>query len=75
VLQNELILNWNMKALQVICCYLTSLFVLVTCISIRMLAKCGSIEYVWKTFNKTMPFSNVITWTAMIFGHVQCKQG
>ncbi len=37
-------------------------------------AKCGSIEDGWKMFNK-MPSRNVVTWTAMIMGHVQCGHG
>jgi hypothetical protein len=38
-----------------------------------MYAKCGSIN-VWRMFNKT-PSQNVIIWTAMMLGHVQCGQG
>jgi pentatricopeptide repeat protein len=37
---------------------------------INMYAKCGSIEDV---FNK-IPAQDVITWTAMILGHVKCGQ-
>jgi pentatricopeptide repeat protein len=39
-----------------------------------MYAKCGNIEDAWRMFNK-MPSQNVVTWTAMILGHVQCVQG
>jgi len=35
---------------------------------------CGSIEDAWRVFNK-MPSSNVVTWIAMILGHVKCGQG
>ncbi len=41
---------------------------------VDMYAKCGSIEEAWKVFNK-MPSRNVVTWTTMILGHVQCSQG
>jgi pentatricopeptide repeat protein len=37
-------------------------------------AKCGSMEDAWSVFNK-MPAQNVVTWTAMILGHMQCGQG
>jgi len=33
----------------------------------------GSMEDAWSVFNK-MPSWNVITWTAVIFGHVKCGQ-
>ncbi|KAH9536424.1 hypothetical protein CY35_17G107900 [Sphagnum magellanicum] len=39
-----------------------------------MYAKCGSIEDAWRVFNK-MPSQNVVTWSTMILGHVQCGQG
>ncbi|CAK9211395.1 unnamed protein product [Sphagnum troendelagicum] len=39
-----------------------------------MYAKCGSIEEAWTVFEK-MPSGNVVTWTTMILGHVQCQQG
>ncbi|KAH9549386.1 hypothetical protein CY35_10G016600 [Sphagnum magellanicum] len=39
-----------------------------------MYAKCGSIEDAWRVFNK-MPSRDVVTWTAMILGHVKCRQG
>jgi pentatricopeptide repeat protein len=39
-----------------------------------MYAKCGSIEDAWRVFNK-IPTRNVVTWNAMIFGHVKCGQG
>jgi len=38
-----------------------------------MYAKCGSIEDACKVFNK-MPSHDVVTWNAMIFGHVKCGQ-
>ncbi|CAN5963008.1 unnamed protein product [Sphagnum jensenii] len=41
---------------------------------VDMYAKCGSIEEAWSVFEK-MPSRNVVTWTAMILGHVQCWQG
>ncbi len=39
-----------------------------------MYAKCGSIEDAWRVFNE-MPSRNVVTWTAMVLGHVKCGQG
>jgi pentatricopeptide repeat protein len=39
-----------------------------------MYAKCGSIEDAWRVFNK-MSSQNVVTWNAMILGHVKCWQG
>jgi pentatricopeptide repeat protein len=39
-----------------------------------MYAKCGSIEDAWRVFNK-MPSRNVVTWNAMVLGHVECGQG
>jgi len=41
--------------------------------SVDMYAKCGSMEDAWSVFNK-MPSWNVITWTAVIYGHVKCGQ-
>ncbi len=41
---------------------------------VDMYAKCGSIEDAWRMFNK-IPSQNVVTWTIMILGHVQCGQG
>ncbi len=41
---------------------------------VDMYAKCGSIEEAWTVFEK-MPSRNVVTWTTMILGHVQCWQG
>ncbi len=40
---------------------------------VDMYAKCGSIEEAWTVFEK-MPSRNVVTWTTIIFGHVQCQQ-
>ncbi len=37
-------------------------------------AKCGSIEDVWRVFNKMLS-QDVVTWTAMILGLVKCGQG
>jgi pentatricopeptide repeat protein len=34
-------------------------------------AKCGSVDDAWRAFNE-MPSRNVVTWNAMIFGHVKC---
>jgi pentatricopeptide repeat protein len=39
-----------------------------------MYAKCGRIEEAWTVFEK-MPSGNVVTWTTMILGNVQCRQG
>jgi pentatricopeptide repeat protein len=39
-----------------------------------MYAKCGSLGDAWRVFNK-MPSRNMVTWNAMIFGHVKCGQG
>ncbi|CAK9278386.1 unnamed protein product [Sphagnum jensenii] len=41
---------------------------------VDMYVKCGSIEEAWTVFEK-MPSGNVVTWTTMILGHVQCRQG
>jgi pentatricopeptide repeat protein len=41
---------------------------------VDMYAKCGSIEDAWRVFNK-IPCRDVVTWTAMILGHVKCQQG
>ncbi len=41
---------------------------------IDMYAKCGSMEDAWRVFNK-MPVRTVVSWTAMIVGHVKCGQG
>jgi pentatricopeptide repeat protein len=41
---------------------------------VDMYPKCGSMEDAWKVFNR-MPSCNVISWTAMILGHVKCGQG
>jgi pentatricopeptide repeat protein len=41
---------------------------------VDMYAKCRIIEDVWKAFNR-MPSHNVVSWTAMILGHVKCGQG
>jgi len=37
-------------------------------------AKCGSMEDAQRVFDK-MPSWNVVTWTAMMLGHVRCGQG
>jgi pentatricopeptide repeat protein len=41
---------------------------------VDMYAKCGSIKDAWSLFNK-MPLQNVVTWNAMVLGHVKCGQG
>jgi pentatricopeptide repeat protein len=41
---------------------------------VDMYAKCGIIEDAGSAFNK-MPSRNVVTWNAMLFGHVKCRQG
>jgi pentatricopeptide repeat protein len=41
---------------------------------VDMYAKCGTLEDAWSVFNK-MPAQNVVTWTTMILGHMQCGQG
>jgi pentatricopeptide repeat protein len=40
---------------------------------IAMYAKCGSIEDAFRVFYM-MPTHNVVSWNAMILGHVQCGQ-
>ncbi len=35
---------------------------------------CGSMEDAWRAFTK-MPSQNVITWNAMLFGHLKYGQG
>jgi len=39
-----------------------------------MYAKCGSIEDAWRVFDKMLSL-NVVTWNAMVLGHVKCGQG
>jgi pentatricopeptide repeat protein len=41
---------------------------------IDMYVKCGSLEDAWIVFNK-MPSQDVVSWNAMILGHVKCDQG
>ncbi len=41
---------------------------------VDMYAKCGSLEDAWRVFTK-MPSRNVVTWNAIILGHVKCGQG
>jgi len=41
---------------------------------VEMYAKCGSIEDAGKVFKK-MSSQDVVSWTAMIFRHVQCREG
>ncbi len=41
---------------------------------IDMYAKCGSMEDAWRVFNK-MVLHDVVSWNAMILGHVKCGQG
>ncbi len=41
---------------------------------VYMYSKCGSIEDACKVFNN-MPSRDVVTWNAMILGHVKCGQG
>jgi pentatricopeptide repeat protein len=41
---------------------------------VDMYAKCGSIKDAGCVFDK-MPSQDVVTWTTMILGHVQCGQG
>jgi pentatricopeptide repeat protein len=48
--------------------------VFVGCSLVDMHAKCGSMEDVQRVFNK-MPSRDVVTWTALILGHVKCSQG
>jgi pentatricopeptide repeat protein len=40
---------------------------------VDMYAKCGSMEDACKVFNK-MSSHNVVSWNAMILGHVKCEQ-
>jgi pentatricopeptide repeat protein len=39
-----------------------------------MYAKCGSMDNAWRVF-KNMPSLTVVSWTALIFGHVKCGEG
>jgi pentatricopeptide repeat protein len=41
---------------------------------VDMYVKCGSIKDAWRVFNK-MASRDVVSWTAMILGHVQSGQG
>ncbi len=41
---------------------------------IDMYAKCGSIEDAKRVFNK-LPSCDVVSWNAMLLGHVKCGQG
>jgi pentatricopeptide repeat protein len=41
---------------------------------VDMYAKCGSIEDAWKVFNR-MPTHDVVSWSAIILGHVKCGHG
>ncbi len=41
---------------------------------VDMYAKCGSIEEAQRVFDR-MTTRNVVSWTAMILGHVKCGQG
>jgi pentatricopeptide repeat protein len=41
---------------------------------IAMYSKCGSIEDAWRVFHN-MPSRDVVTWNAMVLGHVKCGQG
>ncbi len=41
---------------------------------VDMYAKCGSIEDAWKVFNR-MPAHDVVSWSAIILGHVKCGHG
>ncbi|KAH9551846.1 hypothetical protein CY35_09G034700 [Sphagnum magellanicum] len=40
---------------------------------VDMYVKCGSMEDVWRLFNK-MPIRTVVAWSALILGHVKCGQ-
>ncbi len=48
--------------------------VIVGCSLVTMYAKYESMEDAWRVFNK-MSSQDVVTWTAMILGHVKCGQG
>jgi pentatricopeptide repeat protein len=41
---------------------------------VDMYVECGSIEDAQRVFHK-MPMCNVVSWSAMIWGHVKCRQG
>jgi pentatricopeptide repeat protein len=41
---------------------------------IDMYAKCGSMNDTWRVFNK-MPSRNVVSWTAMLLGHMKSGEG
>jgi pentatricopeptide repeat protein len=58
---------------QIIQCGLESNFFVASSL-VDMYAKCGSIEDAQRVFYK-MPSRNVVSWTAMILGHVNCGQG
>jgi pentatricopeptide repeat protein len=43
---------------------------------VDMYAKCGSMDNAHQVFKKMLPCSlDVVTWNAMIFGHVKCGEG
>ncbi len=42
---------------------------------VDMHAKCGSIEDAWKVFHKMPSQYVVMTWIAMVLGHVKCGEG
>jgi pentatricopeptide repeat protein len=48
--------------------------VFVGCGLVYMYAKSGIMQDPWRMFNK-MPSQDVVTLTAMILGHVQCRRG
>ncbi len=41
---------------------------------VNMYAKCGSIEDAWKVFHKMPSQYVVMTWIAMVLGHVKCGE-
>jgi pentatricopeptide repeat protein len=41
---------------------------------VDMYVKCKSLEEAWRVFNR-MPTRNVVSWNAMILGHVKCGYG
>ncbi len=41
---------------------------------VDMYAKCGTVEDVWRVFNR-IPSRDVVTWNTMILGHVKCREG
>jgi pentatricopeptide repeat protein len=52
----------------------SSFKVVASLMSLHTYAKCGSIDDAWRVFNK-MPSQHVVTWNAIILGHVKLQVG